>query len=223
MKKELVKLIRYLINKYFIFKEKLLCAENRRKNLTTILVLLVLHLILLISTSNAYYQNESGLRLLHAIVGDIDSLNYDYVLRIFIEDSNNDNKTYKLVNNIPTYNYQYSNYICNNNGELIYDSVNNTTSISLDGKESCSIYFDLISKPDIIVNIYLETDLDSNNYIRSDTIPNNINYELNTTKSECLDKNNNIINNNISYNNGLISIDTTRISNCEVYLDVANE
>ena len=111
MKKYLDITINYLKNKYHKVKDYLLCAENRRKNLTTILLLIILHLILLIASSTAYYNDTVGMPIMHAIIGDLDGEKYDYVLKIFIQDiNNNSNKTYHLVSNIPTYNYKYSSY-----------------------------------------------------------------------------------------------------------------
>ena len=224
MKKYLDSTINYFKNKYHKAKEYLLSSENRRKNLTTILLLIVLHLVLLIASSAAYYNDTVGIPLIHATIGDLDAEKYDYVLKIFIQDiNNNGNKTYHLVNSIPTYNYKYSSYNCKNNSSFLYDDINKVTSVTMDKKDVCSIYFDLESAADIIVNIYIQDNEDSSKYVKVDNILNNINYKLNNENSNCLDIDGNIQDIEINYSNGVIDINTTSKSYCDIYLDVANE
>ena len=280
-----------ILKKYIIFKEYLLNPNNKRKNLTIILALIVINLFLLIFGSNAYYQNESGIVLMHAYIGNINEQNYDYILKIYLENVNNDN-TYHLANSIPEYGYTYSNYVCKHNSDLVYDSTLNVVTVEAFGKDNCSIYFDLTSDSDIKINIniedevnsntyklssyvpyygydfdsftcdnnssvtfdsnnhkisinslekdncnlyfkkinnditinlYIETDIDTNEYIRKTTIPTNKNYSLNTTRTNCKDINNNTINNQIDYTSGYINIETDYISSCEIYLDEENE
>lgn len=223
MKKYVDITINYLKNIYYKIKKYLLSSENRRKNLTTILLLIVFHLFLLITSSNAYYNNVSGIPMLHAVVGDFDIQKYDYVLKIYIQDANNnENKSYHLVDNIPNYNYKYSSYNCKNNSLLTYDEINKVTSVSIEEKEVCSIYFDLENEADIIMNINVENNIDSNTYTRVDNIPDN-NYELNINKSNCVDSENNVKNLDISYSNGVINVNTDTKTFCEIYLDITNE
>ncbi len=124
------KIIYYLLN-----------SKNRRKNLTIIASLIVVLLILLISMSNAYYNNITSIRLLNAIVGNVDS-EYDIVLKIYKE---NIDKPYSLSDEIPNNNYVYEKYNCINNSPLIYNELEKTINITTREKEYCYIYFSLVN------------------------------------------------------------------------------
>ena len=283
----------YLTKKYEQIKEYLLCAKNRKKNLTFIAVAITINLFLLIASSNAYYRTEGGLVLLHGIIGDLNTNNNDFVLKIFLEkDEVNLTKEYKLSNNVPEYGYNYSRYSCKNNSILSYDNNLKRINVDFDTKEICEVYFDLESHADVIINInlekdvnsndyekseivpyygysydrfectnngnleynnnlhtfsvntfqkdycniyfkknntdinvdlYVEDNLNSNNYNKLNSIPSNVLYTINDNKSVCKNNDNNIIDSNITYVNGQINIATNSISNCSVYLDVSNE
>lgn len=279
---------KYVKEKYVKVKEYLLCSKNRRKNLIIVLSSIVFNLFLLIFSSNAYYVDNLNISILQALIGDFNSDKYDYSLKIYLENAN-EKGTYHLSNSIPVMGYKYNRYTCKNGSELVYE--NGVASVSIDGKDSCSIYFDVEVNPDVIINInieedinsntykltdnypylgytytsyncnnnseliidnelhiiksktnqkdicnvyfkkinedininlYIEDGLDTNNYYESNSIPSNNKYSLNS-KSICKDENNNDLNSEITYSEGIINISTENISYCDIYLDVENE
>lgn len=186
------------IKEFNIIKEYLLCAKNRRKNLTIFASLIVINLFILIGISTAFYENTAGFVILHGFVGDFQNANYDYVLKIYLENSNNlgvGNGTYHLASLVPNNGYSYSSYTCENNSVLTYDTTNGANVI-LDEPDICSIYFNISNTVDVKVNINLEKEVGSNTYNLVSNIPyygytydsytcvNNstLNYDSNTHK-----------------------------------------
>ena len=132
-------------NKTNILKEYIFSAENRKRNLVTLGVFIILNLLIMnLYFSNAYYFVEASYPLIHAKVGNIYSLDYDYVFFIYLQDEI-DSSRYNLAGDIPLVGYSYSGYSCNNNSVLIYDDILKTTSVDLDKKDVCSVYFDVIN------------------------------------------------------------------------------
>lgn len=205
------KIKNYIIFKYYSIKEYLLCAKNRKKNLTAISFLIVIHLLLLISLSNAFYFDEANISIMQALIGDFDQNNYDYTLKIYLEnDDNTGSKTYRLSDSIPNYNYTYSGYNCKNNSSLVYDEVNKVTNVTIDSKEYCSIYFDLVNHADIIVNIYKEDNLNTNNFTKDNYIPI---YGYEYDQYICENNSELIINNNLHK----IIVNTNNRDTCNIY------
>jgi hypothetical protein len=189
---------------------------NNKKVVLSIIIVIFSLLILVITifTSRAYYHNESSLILLHATVSDIRESIYDYILRINIEDDYHSN-AYHLVDNIPTYGYNYSHYNCKNNSLINYNSVSNNYSFESNKKDVCNLYFNMSNNPDIIVKFYIK---DNNTYREVNSINNISNLVLNNELSYCLNGNERI-NNTITYINNNINITTIGISNCVIYFD----
>lgn len=200
--------------------------DKTKKNIFIITSSFVLILfVIVVNSSFAFYKSENSFSLISAVVGDKYLKDNDYTLLVYIEDpsktNNNNNKTYKLTNEIPSIGYTYNNYNCKNSSILTYDETNRKASTVITGKEKCSIYFDLINS-DITINLYIENGYESNTYLKEKKIPSNINYELNTTKSECFNKNNIKKDNTISYRDNRINVTSDEIVTCNIYLDQLN-
>ncbi len=140
----------------------------------------------------------------------------DVTINVMLED-NVGSDTYTLGTNIPYYGYKYNNFDCTNNSELTYDSNLHKVTLKTPGKDVCNLYFKK-DAADVIVNLYVENTLDTEDYIKRFTIPTDVNYSLNSEKSVC--KNNNErVENNITYVDGYINLDTQVVTECDVYLD----
>ena len=262
--------------------------EKRKKylifsGLGTIVAILIINLF----TSLAFYRSINSIPIVHAIVGNIYDKQYDYVLLVYLENAS-DNGDYHLVSDIPTVGYTYNGYKCKNNSILNYDNTLNNTSVTLNEKDVCSIYFDLKNKFDILVDVMIEEDIGSdtyqltdnipafgyvyshyecdnnnelnydstlhkitlktnkkdncriyfakqvsdvtvklfteytqgkNDYIERLSIPSNIEYHLNSERSNCKNIDNERIDTNITYTDGYIETTASEISTCEIYLD----
>ena len=159
---------------YNLFKDNLLASENRKRNLTVIGSFLVINLLLLILPSFAIYQNQFDFSMLGGIVGDKYANQFDYTLQIYVEKVNSVGEgsgTYNLTSDIPTLGYTFSSYNCKNNSILTFNEDTNNTSVTLDKKDFCQVYFDLIGTSDITLKIMLEDEVDANTYSLSDNIP----------------------------------------------------
>lgn len=203
-----------LRDSYRVFKETLLKSENRKRNLTTIGVFLFVYLFLLIiSPSYAVYLDRYEFSVLGSKVGDKYSKYYDYTLHVYIEDINNSGEgsgNYNLTSDIPVSGYSYSGYNCKNGSTLIYDESTQNTSVSLDQKDVCSIYFDLINTSDIVVKVMLEDSVDSNTYTLSNTIPY---FGYKYSHYEC--DNNSILTYNSELHN--VSVSSDKQEYCQIY------
>ena len=295
-KKKINKIYKKLIINFNLLKERLFRKENRKKYLTTTGILIILNLLLInIYISFGYYYEEASLSLIRATVGNMYLDKYDYVLLVYLENidiNGNGNGKYRLSEEIPSLGYNYSGYKCKNNSVLLYDETTKMTSVTVEQKEVCSIYFDVISSLDLAVSIMLEDTPESNTYSVSDkipaygykysyyecsnngkleynselhtvrlssssneycsiyftkeksdisvklyveenyltgdyierlSIPANISYTLNESKSICTNKNNERIDTEVSYLDGYINIESSEITNCSIYLDKENE
>lgn len=139
---------------------------------------------------------------------------------IMLEDEVNSN-TYSISSNIPYYGYKYSYYECDNDSKLTYDSIKHLVNIQSSKIDVCKIFFKK-DKADIEISLYVESAFKSNTYNKMDKIPSDVLYNLNKNMSECLN-NNERIETTMNYTNGYIEIDTKNVTNCKVYLNVANE
>ncbi len=148
-------------------------------------------------------------------------------------------KNYKNVNNIPAFGYTYAGYKCEHdetqNAEpkmLTYDPETNTFKLETKEKNTCYAYFNSIGAADIITHVYVQNndavpdeELESS-YTLVDSIPTGNKYKINTSNSKCKIISNestgeSVISNNISYNNGYITInDISTKQECDVYLDL---
>ena len=97
-------------------------------------------------TSLAYYNDSIIIPLVQAKVGNLYEKDYDYVLLVYLADAKGDSPTYHLSNNIPSLGYTYSGYKCEHGSTLEYNDEIKMTSVTIKGKEVCSIYFDMTSE-----------------------------------------------------------------------------
>lgn len=295
-KRKIKKVYKKFLYYYNSLKDKILRKENRKKYLTTTGILIIINLFLInIYISFGYYYEEASLSLIKATVGNMYLQEYDYVLLVYLENTDstgNGNGKYRLGDEIPTLGYNYSGYKCQNNSTLIYDEETKTTSVTIEQKEVCSVYFDVIGSMDLTVQIMLEESTGSNTYSISEripaygykysyyecanngtleynselhtvklssatkefcsiyftkessdisvslyveetyqmgdyierlSIPSNVSYVLNDTKSVCTNNNNERVDTNITYIDGYINIESSEIINCSIYLDKENE
>lgn len=131
-------------------------------------------------------------------------------------------KHYLLKENVPAFGYQYATHNCSNNSEVTYNSETNEFTVSSSGKDSCMIYFDSIGKRDITANIYVQSQFNSDEYVKVDSIPTGNNYTLNNEESACYDLDGQKTNTVITYQNGYITINDINRQVCTVKLDLAN-
>lgn len=277
-----------------ILKKEFKKKEVRKKYLIITGVLIFFNFLVIgLYVSYSYYYTNYSLSLIKATIGDLYLSKYDYIMSVYLENSNIDGiKQYHLSNEIPSFGYVYSGYKCSNNSVLIYNEETKTASVTIDKKENCNIYFDSLNESDLSAIIMIEDNIDSDNYIQNDYIPSygykyshyecdnnstieydnnyhkikvitmnkdyckvyfnkekpdvlinifvedeyntglysekkyipeNTLYVLNSEKSICINNNDERLNNDITYQNGYISIETNNVSSCDIYLDIANE
>jgi len=278
---------------YFeIYKNNLLESKNRKKYLIITGALIIVHLLLInLYVSYGYYYDKISFSFIKAVVGNINLEKYDYILLVYTEDmdsAGNGNGTYHLTESIPTNGYNYSGYKCENNSTLLFDESTMVASVTTNQKDVCSIYFDTSGNIDVSVKIMLESDIGSNDYVVSDTIPvygyvyshyecddnstleykselhsvvlssnnqdnctiyfskqqenifinlyveenyqsgeyieqlsipSNIIYIINDSKTICTNKNNERIDTKVIYENGYIIIEPSNVATCDIYLD----
>jgi len=179
------------------------------------------------NNSTLIYDNVTKTTSVTLTQKDICSIYFDLTsdsdinVLIMLENTFNSND-YSINNNIPPYGYEYSHYECEHNSQLIYDNELHKVRISTDKKESCSIYFKKISS-DVTIDLHLEETYGSSNYNQFISIPANIIYTLNSEKSVCNNEEGENLDIVISYTDGFITFDSVEVSNCEIYLDIANE
>lgn len=134
-------------------------------------------------------------------------------------------KTYKLVNTVPSVGYEYLTYSCVNPNAVTninYDSSTMEFSYSSTEKNICYVYYNALSKPDLTLNIYIQETDGSETYRNVTNIPTLNTYVLNSTKSICNDLDGNNLNANISYSNRKITVVAENAGICNVYLDISN-
>lgn len=210
------------------FKEKLILAKEQiiksfkdpktQKKYIALTSLLIVITILLVNlyTSFAYYNDDEGYPILHAKVGNMYLNNYDYVLLVYLENADSpDNSTYHLANNIPLTGYDYSGYSCQNNSTLLFDEDTRNTQVNLVKKDVCSIFFDLKGTLDIIVNIMLEDNVNSDKYTLGNNIPA---YGYTYSHYECDNSS------ELEYDSNLhtVKFNTNKKDKCNVYFKKEN-
>lgn len=197
-----------------IVENVFLTSKYRKRNLIVTGSLIIVCLFLLVLyPSFAYYQNDYEFKLIGGVVGDMYANQFDYSLLIYVEEPNSlgdGSGTYNLTSEIPSFNYVYSGYKCNNNSTLNYDETTTLASVTINQKEICSLYFDLINTADISVQIMVEDSIGSNSYKLSNFIPY---FGYKYSHYECDN------NSNLTYNNELhkISVETSSKEHCQVY------
>ena len=136
-----------------------------------------------------------------------------------------EDKTYKLVNTVPSVGYEYLTYSCVNPNAVTNINYNSTTqefSYSSTEKNICYVYYDALSKPDLSLNIYIQETDGSETYRNVTNIPTLNTYILNSNKSSCKDLDGNTLNANINYTNREITVSANSAGSCNVYLDISN-
>ena len=104
---------------------------------------------------------------------------------------------------------------CENGSTLSYLDEENLFNIDASGKDVCTAYMDAIDV-DIQLKLYLQAKSGSRLYYEAKEIPNNIFYELNTSKSACTGTS------TLSINNQKVVIAATSKTSCVAYLDVSS-
>ncbi len=159
---------------YKKFKESLDNPKNRLRYLVMASSFIIVLLLANLYNSYGYYNDVASFSILGAKVGNLYVKDSDYVLLVYLENSNTSgegNGDYRLGSNIPTFGYEYSGYKCKNNSQLIYDPDLKTTSVNLVQKDVCSIYFDLKVALDLTINVMLEDSPLSDTYTLSKYVP----------------------------------------------------
>ena len=189
-------------------KKSMQNPENRKKYITTVLILMVLNVFFISQLfSFGYYFNGAEFPIASSRVGNLYLNNYDYILLVYLQ---NGDDNYRLVNEIPSNIYTYSGYRCNKGSILIFDEDTREISVDLLSKDVCSIYFDLNHESDIILNVMLENKIGSDTYIVGDTIPI---YGYKYDHYECDN------NSTLNYDSSLhkVSISTKSKEKCNIY------
>ena len=118
---------------------------------------------------------------------------------------------------LPSIGYTLNNEMssCENGSTLSYLDEENLFNIDASGKDVCTAYMDAIDV-DIQLKLYLQAKSGSRLYYEAKEIPNNIFYELNTSKSACTGTS------TLSINNQKVVIAATSKTSCVAYLDVSS-
>lgn len=118
---------------------------------------------------------------------------------------------------LPSIGYTLNNEMsfCENGSTLSYLDEENLFNIDASGKDVCKAYMDAIDV-DIQLKLYLQAKSGSRLYYEAKEIPNNIFYELNTSKSACTGTS------TLSINNQKVVIAATSKTSCVAYLDVSS-
>lgn len=164
------------INKiYKNINNNLFDLKYRKRNLTILVILLLISFSLLfLKPSSAFYQNNYHFRLLAGKVGNLNASKFDYSLLVYVEERNKEGKgtgNYNLTSSIPNFGYILNRYSCANGSILEFNEKTLTTKVTLNKKDICSIYFDLIGESDIGIQIMIEEHVSSNIYKVSNKIP----------------------------------------------------
>lgn len=157
------------------FKINMKDPEKRGKLLSAVFILIVINLFIInIFVTHSYYTDTAGIPFVHAKVGNMFYNNYDYVLLVYLENSDasgNGNGEYHLTSSIPQYGYTYSGYRCSNNSVLTYNEDTRLTNVTLKEKDICSVFFNLKESIDLTVKIMLEDAVGSDHYVVNNIIP----------------------------------------------------
>ena len=151
----------------------------------------------------------------------------DINVYIAVEDDNGeltyDGKNYREIESIPAYGYEYRGAECQKDATISYDAATKTFNVSSLTKNECYAYFYKTLESDIIVNVFVQTELGSNIYQQVNTIPENKGYIVSPKAdyiSACYDSNGNITDGIITYSGGYISATAKEKQTCNVYLDL---
>lgn len=168
-------------------------------------------------TCKFYFKKEwksSDIDIYILIESDITDTIYKY-----------NSKNYVFNGVIPAYGYKYSEYYsCDNGSTLTYNSETKEVNVISTTKDKCYVYFDKYGSADVIVNTYVQSDLESSTYTLVDNIPANKIYTLNSSNSSCSPLNEGDTKGTITYEDGYINIDINASNSgkqeCNVYLDL---
>lgn len=151
----------------------------------------------------------------------------DINVYIAVEDDNGNltynQKNYREIVSIPAYGYEYAGYTCKSDATVTYNQELKTFSVATLTKNDCYAYFYKTIEADIIVNVYVQTDVGSNIYQEVKSIPTNKAYIVSTRdgyKSACYDSNGVETSSVITYSGGYVTVNATEKQTCNVYLDL---
>ncbi len=143
----------------------------------------------------------------------------DVDVLVKIEDGYNTN-SYKSSNYVPHYGYTYSKVECVNGSTGTYNTTSHYLELNSTSKDTCTVYFNK-DNTNNLVNLYLETANQSGTYIKRNGFIKEKNYQINESKSTCKNMNDETVSTTITYNNGIININTNNVI-CDVYMDDVN-
>lgn len=145
-----------------------------------------------------------------------------YVLREDVNGTHTYNsKNYSIVNGVPAYGYEYTNYTCDSAATLTYNAETKKFNVETTGKNTCYAYFNSVGSSDVTAKVYVQSEAGSTVYNEVNVIPANKIYKLSTSKtSRCYDDSNTTLSTPISYTDGYININATTRQTCEIYLDL---
>ena len=176
-------------------------------------IIIINLLIFKLLPSFAIYQDRFEFSVLGGKIGNKLLNEYDYTLLIYIEDEEADGSSsgkYNLIREIPAFGYVYSGYKCINDSKLEFDEEIKFTTVTLEQKDVCSVYFNLSQNSDITLNVMIEDKVNSNNYLKTNNIPY---FGYKYSHYECT--NGSVLN----YNSELhkASIETNKKDTCNIY------
>lgn len=155
------------------------------------------------------------------------TLDSDINIYIAIEDENGNltynDKNYREVESIPAYGYEYSGYTCKYDADVTYNQELKTFSVATLTKNDCYAYFYKTLEADVIVNVYVQSDIGSNIYQEVRSIPTNKAYVVSTKdgyKSACYNSSGIETSSVITYSGGYITVNASEKQTCNVYLDL---
>lgn len=148
-------------------------SRVRTKYLTIASVFVLALILANIYSSYGYYEDKVTIPIVQAKVGNMYITDYDYTLLVYLENPNKstDNIDYRLVSDVPITGYSYSGYTCDKDSKLFFNEDNFNASTTLEHKDVCSLYFDLVTDLDLTINIMLEDDIASDTYTVGKRIP----------------------------------------------------
>ena len=148
--------------------------------------------------------------------------NLDIILNVYLEDADsNGNGLGTYTTKLETYDIPSGAYAlntvqssCTNGATVTYDSASNKFFVESNSKTVCNAYMNVLN-PDIAVTIYLQDRAGIDNYYKAKTIPYNIFYGLNVSKSSCTNGA------TLSIVKQEVKVSTSNRTKCVAYLDIA--
>ncbi len=140
--------------------------------------------------------------------------------------SDNIERTYQMVEEIPAYGYVYSNgYKCDNNVESFeYDATTRKFTVGTKTKTVCYAYFNSTGEADATVKVFVQATKNGKVYDEVNSIPVNKKYQISTDpshKTACYLEDGTESGIVPTYVDGYINVlNLTQKQNCDVYLDL---